>query len=579
MRNIITRTLLVLAVFSLTACQALAKIDPRQEPAVATTALTVTVTAAPPELPTRTPVPTAVVTVSPTPFLPAIATPSQALSSEPLPTAQTPATETGFQLRWHPDGPLFAGDRLSLEVIAPAGEELSGKSLQVQVRTLAGEQSIGMADFAPYGLGGRLQATLWWFWDTSGLAARPYELTFTVLPEGQTWQETVTLLPAADLPVVEREASWTSVESQCCTLYYVTGSAAERDLAKLLAMVDEQASDASQKLGVQVTEKIPIVLLPRVLGHGGFTAQEIAVSYLDRNYAGSGTELTIHHEIVHWLDDKLGCDLRPSLLVEGLAVYLTGGHFKPEPLMARAATLLAPVSSTNDDPDAAGKPVETPTANALAYGLDRYIPLAELADNFYPSQHEIGYLEAGALVEYMVETWGWTAFVDFYRDIHSQPQPAESTLTTGGSPVSQTPYPSQSTAIEAALQDHFQLNLEELEQNFITALRQETLTPALVEDVRLSVDYFDTLRRYQQLLDPSAYYLYAWLADTVAMRQRGIVADYLRKPVEADNQSLELMFIEADTALRAGDNVRTAELLAAINAELDRILMELLFYK
>ena len=49
-----------------------------------------------------------------------------------------------------------------------------------------------------------------------------------------------------------------------------------------------------------------------------------------------------HHELVHYLDVRSGGDLKPSMLVEGLAVYLSGGHYKPEPLMPRLAALLPP---------------------------------------------------------------------------------------------------------------------------------------------------------------------------------------------------------------------------------------------
>ena len=116
----------------------------------------------------------------------------------------------------------------------------------------------------------------------------------------------------------------------------------------------------------------------------GLPSSEISVSYLDRNYASNSWELVVHHEMVHAIDGHLGGDFRPTIFVEGLAVYLTGGHYKPEPLMPRAAALLP------------------------AY-LNQYIPLKTLADDFYASQHEIGYLEGASLIEYMVKTYGWDA--------------------------------------------------------------------------------------------------------------------------------------------------------------------------
>jgi hypothetical protein len=451
-------------------------------------------------------------------------------------------------------------------VIALQGDlsDYRGKNLQVLLATPGESRVIGSAPFAPFGLGARLQATLQWFWDTTGLDPGEYELTFSIEPGGERWQETVTLLPAKDLPPLDAGARWLTSDSQCCQFHYLSGTAAERDLAALKEMADEQASAIEAKLQVQPDEKIPVVFLPRVLGHGGFTAQEIAVSYLDRNYAGDGSEMVLHHEMVHWLDGKLGGDLRPSLLVEGLAVSLTGGHFKPEPLIPRAAALLPPVTSCLPASLWHGQELDSadPRRHPPACGLDRYIPLAELADNFYPSQHEIGYLQAGALVDYMVQTWGWPAFNDFYRDIH----PLDSTSTTNR----RTPT-GDSLAIDAALKQHFNLDLAQLEQNFIAFLSQQALTSDLVEDVRLSIAYFDTLRRYQQWFDPSAYFLYAWLADPVQARQRGITADYLRHPQGPDNVLLEDMFVEADAALRAGDLFRTEQVLRAINRYLDNL--------
>ncbi len=61
----------------------------------------------------------------------------------------------------------------------------------------------------------------------------------------------------------------------------------------------------------------------------------------------------------------------------------------------------------------------------------------------------------------------------------------------------------------------------------------------------MTVDYFDTLRRYQSLLDPSAYYLTAWLPDGRAMRERNIVADLTRRPTGVLNRSMEWLLMHA----------------------------------
>jgi hypothetical protein len=53
------------------------------------------------------------------------------------------------------------------------------------------------------------------------------------------------------------------------------------------------------------------------------------------------------------------------------------------------------------------------------------------------------------------------------------------------------------------------------------------------------------------------------------MRDKGIVADYLRRPSAPENVALETLLTAADVALRAGDTIRAMQLLSAVNADLD----------
>ena len=123
-----------------------------------------------------------------------------------------------------------------------------------------------------------------------------------------------------------------------------------------------------------MNERAPVVLIPRLLGHGGFTGREIVLSYLDRNYVGGNLAVIFHHELVHYLDVRSGGDLKPSMLVEGLAVYLSGGHYKPEPLMPRLAALLPPEAGC------------TPVAQALAGGSAQAVTGASVRfEPLYPA--------------------------------------------------------------------------------------------------------------------------------------------------------------------------------------------------
>ena len=443
---------------------------------------------------------------------------------EELSSAQVQSETPTFTVRYHPDGSLYVGDQVSIEVIAPEGIDLEHSEVQVSVKE-ASIGDLGSAKFGAFGIGGRTQATMSWVWDTQELEPGNYTLFFDVKPGVADWTEEVVLLLGNRLPAPEPQAHWESVDIDCCVIHYISGTPAARDITELLEVAEAQSLAASQVLGSEFEEPVEITILPRVLGHGGFASREIHVSYLDRNYANSNFSQVLQHEMVHILDGRLGGELRPSLFVEGLAVYLTGGHYKKEPLLSRAAVL---------------------------FDLGWYLPLEPLADDFYKSQHEVGYLQAGALIQYMVRTWGWEAFSDFYRDIH----PNESG--------------DQSQAIDTALQTHFDLTLKQLERRFVNELQQQHINPDLYDDVRLLVSYYETVRRYQQILDPSAYFLTAWLPEGSEMRERELVADYLRRPSARENITLEAWIIMAGTQILAGDYTQAERTLSIVNRALDR---------
>lgn len=493
---------------------------------------------------------------------PITATPHGSIASQPTstaaanipagdPPAPSPTPAQGYIVRLHPDSGLYVGDQVSFEVVAPPDLPPSEQSVQVELPNLSGERR-RQANFGPRGIGARLQADLQWVWDTSSLLPGTYNVRFTIVPDGPAWTETVTLAAADQRPANETGASWEQVASQCCKIDYISGTAAARDIEEMKARIDHEAQDAAERLGITSEEPIEITLLPRVLGHGGFAGREISVSYLDRDYMGGEDARIIHHEIVHILDGRLGGELRPAALVEGLAVYLSGGHFKAENLLPRAAALLPPEAGCQLWSEAA--PEED-----TGCGLDLFIPLERLIDNFYYEQHEAGYLESGALIAYMVERWGWPAFSDFYRDIHPVKEPAAE-----GMPPGQHSY-----AVNAALKEHFGVELAALEQDFRLALENQHVSAREAEDLRLTLLHFDTARRYQELLDPSAHFLTAWLLDTREMQKRQITADYLRRPSRPENLALETMLVASGQGLISGDYSTTRDLLTAANRALD----------
>ncbi len=420
------------------------------------------------------------------------------------------AQPENFIVRLHPDQPLSAGDVVSFEVYAGSGADL--KDQQVTV-SLANPQSkvLGKANFE-LTAENKYRAILMWAWDTHGLESGQYFLYFSIKPAGIAWQQTVELHPA----VVNSPYHWDQVTTDCCNIHYITGTNVERDLDTLVPEIDRQMQLVENELKHTLAKKIDINLLPRVLGQGGFTTDEIYFSVPVVNYLDTNLDLVLHHELVHIVDGDMGGELRPLILVEGLAVYLTGGHYRSEALLPRAATLIQ---------------------NGL------YIPVTNLAANFYSWQHEIGYLEAGSLVEYMVDAWGWDAYNRFYRDIHPVPGADES------------------AAFDKALQAHFGITLRALDDRFYNYLRTFPVNPDLSADVISTARLFDTVRAYQQALDPSAYFQEVWLPDANQMRAKGIVADYLRRDESPRDAAIESLLVLAGDAWDKGDFDETSRLL------------------
>ena len=413
------------------------------------------------------------------------------------------AEPNGGFVRYHPDGGLQVGDRVSVEVFLPDGSAAAGAKLRAVV-ILPERLELGLVDFSRDALG-RQVFTLLWAWDTRELSAGDYQIQYSIEPGGDAWTETVRL----NKPPAEAPAAWLERDTLCCRLHFLSGTDAARDVDALAQQVDERAQAAAQRLGYDLLpqKKVDVNFVPRVLGQGGFAANEVTVSYADDNYAGTDVGMLIQHELTHRMDAELGGELRPTMWAEGIAVYLTGGHYKPEPVLLRAAALV---------------------------GAGEYIPLAVLVEDFYAHQHEIGYLEAAALVGYMSNRWGWDAFNRFYRDIRP-----------GAGQAARA-------AIDAALERHFQLDLRGLDDQFYNWLSGLPLLPDMRVDLSLTVDYFEAIRAYQRAEDPAADFRQVWLPDPKEMRNQGITADYLRGPRTERNLKIARLLSQAGRELGAG---------------------------
>jgi hypothetical protein len=236
---------------------------------------------------------------------------------------------------------------------------------------------------------------------------------------------------------------------------------------------------------------------------------------VDRAYTGIDLDTIVRHEAAHWAARSLDAN-PPTILAEGTAVYVAGGHYRPEPIPRRAAALLE---------------------------LDRYVPLAELANGFRAQQPEVASLEAGALVAYLADTYTWQQVVVLYA-VRRDARGAE--------------------WLDQALRLVFNTGLEEVEQDFIAWLQSHPSGEQL-DDLRLTIELYETIRRYQALYAP---YQEALPPFNQAF-EMGLTADFMRESTAPENVALEAMFVAAHQALAEGRYIGVEALLDAVNATLD----------
>jgi hypothetical protein len=324
------------------------------------------------------------------------------------------------------------------------------------------------------------------------------------------------------LTAVEAEASWVAATSECCVIHVVSGTAAHRDLPQLIDHVDDAFRQASAKLSEPLASPYNIYFVDRVLGQGGYAVDSIAISYLDRDYTGGGLYEVLVHEAVHLLDQQFATG-RTTFLSEGLAVWVAGGHYHQEDLDQRMTALVE---------------------------LDDYLPIQEVIDNFNIVQHEIAYLEAAGLVNYLIETYGWDHVKAFYSDA----SPADAAT--------------QSAAVNLHLVRHFDKSIVQVEEDWLAYLEEQPRDLSAKINLQKTLRYYDVMREYQLEYDPTAYYLYAWLPAPEEAEVLGTTADFQRHPEFKTNIVLESMLQSASVALFRGDY----ELVDALLNSVQRVL-------
>ena len=327
------------------------------------------------------------------------------------------------------------------------------------------------------------------------------------------------VFPAAGRPQNEIEAAWESIQIPCCTLHYITNTAAARDLETITDHAEQAAEDFTRVTGVEVVDQIDIYIMDRMWGNGAFAGgDELLMAYTDRYYGpsqgGEGLETIFRHEFTHAARvDSSEAGFFP--FNEGLAVYVAGGHYKPEPIPERGAAMLE-----------------------LGYeaGLD-----------IFPSQHEVAYLHGATIMTYIVEEYGWEALMEFGRDAAGD---------VFYDPEQRDPI----------LQEVFGVSSETFDAEYLAWLGSHEPGEQL-DDLRLTIALQDLRREYQTEYAPPPFSIFGRSEQTYAR------PDYLpmliREAKAPPNVAVELMIANAQKAIVAGEYAAAETLIEAIQGVLD----------
>ncbi|MEK6222335.1 MAG: hypothetical protein N2D54_08805, partial [Chloroflexota bacterium] len=115
------------------------------------------------------------------------------------------------------------------------------------------------------------------------------------------------------------------------------------------------------------------------------------------------------------------------------------------------------------------------------------------------------------------------------------------------------------------LEQQFEISLEQLDQDFVANLQLAADDQREKDDLQFTVVFFDTLRRYQILYDPSAYFLDMWIVPLHQIRQNKLIADALRHPTASENVALETMLIAAAQFAAENNFKDGSALLSSVN--------------
>lgn len=533
-RLLLHSVFLLLLTFFVTGCFSEPAVD--EIPAIDSTVVSATLEpsqAPPTDAPSLTPIPTQPAATSTSPPSPS-----------PLPTetaeviasvVEAPPLDLSIKpdkINIYPVPKLYAGDLATFQIGAYIPEDVDPFQVEVEIK-IDGERIV-YGTLNGRNLGGETLGLYAFAWDTTYQAGQ-HVLEIRLDPsdkiqqgdenlENNVYSETISVALDKYRPLKDQNAEWISRATEYADIHVVKGTAAARDLDYLAEVTNQSILKAIQTVQETPNRRYDLYFIDRVIGQGGYAGGSIVISYLDRNYAGGRIEEVITHETIHLLDQQFTPFGRLVFLAEGMAVWGAGGHYKPEDLDRRAAALIK---------------------------SGGYIPLEALINNFYPAQHEIGYLQAGAFVKYLIDVYGYDRFRTFY----SQFNPKRSNTYSG--------------SLNQSLLEHYQKTLSEIEQEWLTHLSNVPIDDIEIADLDSTIHFYEVMRRYQIAYDPTAHFLQAWLPNPTELYNLGLTAELTRHPEEEINLILEAMLTEADMALLAGDYQETEVLLGSVERILD----------
>jgi hypothetical protein len=436
-------------------------------------------------------------------------------TTQPLPTAASPVENADNPLQLQPAGKVrafpgpehYAGDILTFGIQAAGNFDES-----VKVSIALDDQKLRAAPGAYYWFGELIVPSAL---DTTNLTGH-HTLKFTTANGDVNETYSFEVLPADQRPANEISAAWLIKETDCCIFHYLSETAAARDIDFISEHFQQGADEFEAIMKAEIDSRMDIYIMDRMLMNGGFGGNgKLAICYTDRYYGptlgGAGLETLAPHEFSHSAGISLeeGAD-GVDFNYEGLAVYVAGGHYKPEPLAQRGAAL---------------------------FDLGYSVPV----NQFIP-QHELSYLHAALILTYIVDTYGEDKLWEFLS--------ADDTLDE------------QLLPMEDAVRLTFGISLSDFDHGFQTWLERNDPGDQL-DDLRLTVELQDARREYQDLYSPGPMFLLSEI-DLNAITRQEYLPVVMREAHAPANIAAELMIANAQRAIIAGAYPEAEQLIQTI---------------